>query len=120
MRLTPAEVANIEKLVEDGRLTEIMIEQDGERVVIGGAIPAAELNEPIAIVAPVAGTVSFGGTAVGQPVAQDDIVATVGVLDTETSVTAPVSGRIEAILVKDGALVGYGAELILLEPKTPS
>jgi len=50
-------------------------------------------------------------------VGQGDEIARLSVLDVETSVTAPRSGRVAAILAQDGTLIGYGAELILLEPE---
>jgi len=116
--LTPSEVKNIEELVASGRLTEIVIEQDGIRTVIGGTPPAPV--DSIAITAPSTGTVIFGDTVIGKIVERGDEIAQLSVLGTETAVPSPQSGRVAAILAKDGVLVGYGAELILLEPETTS
>lgn len=122
MPLTPSEIENIEKLVTGGRLTEIVIEQDGARTVIGGAAAAAAPRpaQPIAVTASLSGTIAFGGVAVGQSVESGAIIASLRVLDDETPIPAPQAGRVVAILAEEGALVGYGAELILIEPETTS
>ncbi len=117
MTLNPSEVAKIEKLVDGGHLTEVVIEQDGEHIVIGGADLASISVDPVAVLAPVAGSVALGDTVIGRVVGQGDEIARLSVLDVETSVTAPQSGRVAAILAQDGALIGYGADIILIEPE---
>ena len=117
MPLTPTEIANIETLVETSRLTGIVIEQGGTRTVIGGRPPALEPTDPVMIAAPVAGTVAFEDLQLGQIVDAGVVVAHLNVLDDVTPVTAPQPGRIAAILAADGALVGYGADLIQLDPE---
>ena len=117
MPLTPTEIANIETLVETSRLTRVMIEQGGTRTVIGGRPPAPEPTDPVMIAAPVAGTVAFEDLQLGQIVDAGVVVAHLSVLDDVTPVTAPQPGRIAAILAADDALVGYGADLIQLDPE---
>ena len=120
MPLTQSEIENIEKLVTGSRLTEIVIEQDGARTVIGGPPAASPPAEPVVIAAPLTGTVSFAGLTAGGAVESGDIVARLTVLGDETPVTAPQTGRVAAILAEEGALVGYGAELLLIEPEPTS
>jgi biotin carboxyl carrier protein len=116
--LTSSEIENIEKLIAGGRLTEIVIEQDGRRTVIGGSPPA--LADPIAITAPSTGTITFGDTIVGKLVEHGHEIAQLSVLGSDLPVTSPQSGRITAILAEQGTLVGYGTELILLVPEASS
>lgn len=118
MPLTPSEVEYIEKLVAGSRLTEIVIEQDGMRTKIGGSPPAPV--DPVAIIAPSTGTVTFGDTVVGNFVERGDEIARLSVLGSETPVPSPQSGRVAAILAEEGVLVGYGTELILLEREASS
>jgi biotin carboxyl carrier protein len=118
--LSPSEIENIKKLITGSRLTEIIIEQDGARTVIGGATATLQTAQPIAVTAPRTGTIVLGGLEVGQSVADGEIVARLHVLEDETPIPAPQAGRVLAILAEEGALVSYGAELILIEPETAS
>ena len=117
MPLTPSEVAKLEEFVEASRLTEVVIDQDGIRAVIGHKPQESKAAEPVTIVAPVAGTVAFEPLAIGRSVSAGDTVARLSALDEETTVTASQSGRIAALLAVDGTLVGYGDELIQLDPE---
>lgn len=105
-------------MVAGGRLTEIVIEQDGMRTVIGGPPPAPV--HPIAITAPSTGTITFGGTTLGSFVNCGDKIAQLSVLGSYTPVSSPQTGHIAAILAEEGALVGYGTELALIDPKASS
>jgi biotin carboxyl carrier protein len=118
LSLSRTEIADIEKIIESSGLSEVRIEQNGESIVIGATKPAEMLKteDLIAIAAPLAGTVSLDRANSGQQVAQGDVLARISVLGAETPIAAPQPGRIAAILVEDGGLVGYGAELILLDP----
>ena len=119
MPLAKSEIVKIERVLKDSSLTEVHIEQDGERVVIGGAAPAdaPRDHDVIAIAAPAAGTIFLGSTSDGAAVAEGDSLAGLHVLDAEIAIQAPASGRIAAILVEDGSLVSYGTELFLIEPE---
>lgn len=117
MSLSPKEITGIEELVASGHLIQVSIEQNGERIVIGGSTPAETLAQSeslTAVSAPLAGTVTFDASAIGLEVAEGDAIARLRVLDAETPVVAPVAGRIAAVLATDGDLVGYGAELLLI------
>ena len=117
--LTPTEIANIESVIESSNLTEVSVEQNGERVVIGGTTPAQASNyqSPVIVSAPVTGTVCLGAISVGQHISEGDLLARLQVLGSETSISAPVSGRIAAIFVDDGGLAAYGTDLLLIEPE---
>lgn len=117
MPLSRNEIAYLEQVVATGRLAEVRIEQGGERVVIGGEGPAGTTADLVPVTAPLAGTVSFSGSETGQRVAAGDNVATLTVLDAKTPVPAPVGGRIVALLAEEGTLVGFGAEVLLIEPE---
>ncbi len=119
MPLTPTEISSIEKLIDGGRLTEVSIERNGKRVQIGGEQTTELKNfaNPIAVCAPAVGSLSLVRTEVGQKVTAGDRLALLEILDTETVIAAPISGRIAAILVEDSALVPYGAEIILIDPE---
>jgi acetyl/propionyl-CoA carboxylase alpha subunit len=122
LSLTPLEISKIEKLIEASRLTEVKIVQNGEPVVIGGASSGsiAAQVEPVAVNAPMVGSIFLGNTQVGQRVTEGDILAQLNVLERGTSLAAPLSGRITAILAKDKSLVAYGAAIILIEPENAS
>ncbi len=118
MSLSPTEIANIERAIKDSSLTEVHIEQDGERIVIGSAASVARPPpEPIAVTAPAVGTISDVSRSIEDHVTAGDQLASLNVLDTALPIQAPTSGRIAAILVEDGSLVSYGAELFLIEPE---
>ncbi len=119
MSLTPLEISSIEKLIRASWLTEVKIVQNGEPVVIGGASSGsiAAQVEPVAVNAPMVGSIFLGNTQVGQRVTEGDILAQLNVLERETPVTAPVSGRITAILAEDKSLVAYGVAIFLIEPE---
>lgn len=119
MSLTPTEIANIESVIESSDLTEVSVEQNGERLVIGGAAPAqaSKYQNPMIVSAPVTGTVCLGAISVGQHVTENDLLAQLQVLSSETPITASAPGRIAAIFVGDGELAAYGTDLLLIEPE---
>lgn len=117
--LSPTEIASIKRVIDASSLTEVHIEQRGERIVIGGAAPAKapKIKNPVTVPAPAAGTISLGAVSIGQRVAEGEWLAGLHVLDRETPITASASGRIAAIFVNDGELAAYGADLLLIEPE---
>ena len=119
MTITPTEVADIEKLVQGSRLTEVTIEQNGTSMVIGGSSTASKPLEPFTIIAPLPGTIIFEHLTTGQTIKAGDVVGQLSVLDDKTPITTPHAGRIAAILAADGTLVSYGTDLIQLHPETP-
>lgn len=119
MSLSRAEIASIERAIEGSSLTEVHIEQNGERIVIGSVALAqtSEHQRAITVTAPTVGTLFLEAATVGQRVAQNDRLARLHVLETETPITASATGRIAAIFVDDGELIAYGADLFLIEPE---
>jgi len=118
--LTDTEIANIKKLVEQSRLTEVVIQQNGKRAIFSSRETAPKLAKPFAIVAPQTGTITFESLEIDQAVETGDVLAHISVLNDETLVRAPRAGRIASILVSDGALVNYGTGLMQLHPKVPA
>ena len=68
MPLTDTEIANIEKLVEQSRLTEVVIQQNGKRAIFSSRETAPKLAKPFAIVAPQTGTITFESLEIDQAV----------------------------------------------------
>ena len=117
--LSPTEIANIEHVIEGSSLTEVQIEQNGERIVIGGAALAqtSEHQRVITVTAPTVGTIYLGTTSAGQRVTEGDQLGQLHILKTKMPITALASGRIAAIFVDDGELAAYGADLFLIQPE---
>ena len=119
MSLSPSKIANIKRIVDTSGLIEVHIEQDGEHIIIGATTPtpAIQAHNVIAITASAAGTISLESKADDNRVATGDHLANLHVLGTTLPIPAPASGRIAAVLIEDGSLVSYGAELFLIEPE---
>ena len=73
MPLTETEIANIEKLVEQSRLTEVVIQQNGKRAVFGNRETIPKPAKPFAIVAPQTGTITFESLEIDQAVEPGDV-----------------------------------------------
>ncbi|MCP1335677.1 acetyl-CoA carboxylase biotin carboxyl carrier protein [Futiania mangrovi] len=137
-------IRQLAALLDETKLTEIEVEQDGTRVRVsraGGTVamaapaplaapaPAAEAVAPAAVhdpaktvISPMVGTVYVapepGAAAfvqVGDQVQEGQTLFIVEAMKVMNPIAAPRGGRVKQILVADGEPVEYGEPLLVLE-----
>ncbi|MDX5360085.1 MAG: acetyl-CoA carboxylase biotin carboxyl carrier protein [Alphaproteobacteria bacterium] len=136
-------IRQLANLLDETKLTEIEVEQDGTRVRVARAGVAAAVPAPVAaapqaapaveaapaahdpsktVTSPMVGTVYLapepGAAAFVQPgdqVQEGQTLFIVEAMKVMNPIAAPRGGRVKQILVNDGEPVEYGEPLLILE-----
>jgi pyruvate carboxylase len=80
------------------------------------AHPKADPENPGHVGSPMPGKVAQVAATVGLPVSRGERLLTLEAMKMETSVTAPIAGRVKEVLVRTGATVEARDLLVVLEP----
>ena len=136
-------IRQLAKLLDETKLTEIEVEEDGCRVrVARGAAPAASVT-PLSALAPVAMSVPASldpakhpgvvtspmvGTAylqaepdspafvkIGDAVTEGQTILIIEAMKTMNQIPAPRAGKVVQILIEDGQPVEFGEPLMIVE-----
>jgi acetyl-CoA carboxylase biotin carboxyl carrier protein len=139
----PELVAELSRLLEENKLTEIEVQRGDQRVRVSrasGAAPAAAGPAPVAgarpgpsagedhaahpgvVKSPMVGTVFIAPepgakpfVEEGQEVREGQTLFVVEAMKTMNAIPAPRAGRVTRILVEDAQPVEYGEPLLILE-----
>ncbi len=90
---------------------------------VGGQANVTIIAEVVSVVSPVVGVFHNGGLGeprtpinAGDSVQEGQLLAVIEAMKVPNEVRTPVSGVIAQVVVEDGAAVGYGDRLFLIQP----